>query len=64
MLIPLIYRDEVAETITVNSATDITLPDKHKIGEPKILFDKITDESLETLRVKVSDTTDISELFK
>lgn len=47
-----------------NSAAEINIPPKHKVNDSKILFEKITEESLANFKKIASDTSDISELFK
>lgn len=46
-----------------DSAAEITLDSDHKVNEPQILFEKITEESLANFKKIASDTHDVSELF-
>jgi methionyl-tRNA synthetase len=42
----------------------VELPAKHKINEPRILFEKLTKERLEKLKVETTKTTPLIEFFK
>lgn len=46
-----------------DGAAEIILKSGHKVNEPQILFEKITEESLASFRKIASDTHDVSELF-
>ncbi len=46
-----------------DSASEILIESGHKVNEPEILFEKISEESLEKFKKIASDTTDVSELF-
>jgi len=48
---------------TWDNATD-SLGDKHEIGEPEVLFQRITDEFIEDFGQKVSDASDVKSLFQ
>jgi methionyl-tRNA synthetase len=56
--------DKVDSPEIWDSASEITLKSGHKVNEPQILFEKITEESLANFKKIASDTSDISELFK
>ncbi|MEI7718470.1 MAG: methionine--tRNA ligase [archaeon] len=47
-----------------DSASEICLESGHKVNEPQILFEKVTEESLANFKKIASDTHDVSELFK
>ena len=47
-----------------DSAAEADLPENHKIGEPEVLFNRLTPEKVGKIKSIASQTTDIKELFK
>lgn len=49
---------------TWDSASELDIPTGHKVNEPQILFEKVTNESLANFRKIAADTKEVIELFK